>query len=336
MKTSRALVVGGGVAGLSAAFELSRHLNVTLLEAETLGAGASGVPVALLNPYRGRTARASDLDLSGLGAMRGLERELRTLGHDPGIRWSGVIRLATSLKQARQWQMRQWQTREREQAGATWLEPETVPVGYQAPFGGLLVEAGGWLEPAKLLAALGGAAQAQGADLRTGVRMRGLFRRGGLWTAATDEEALEADLVVLCLGAGEIPGVPLRRLERLAGDVLTLTPAPALPYPLAGALYGVQLGPRFLLGGNHRAPEAADPEAATRLQRSGGYFIPALREARLEAHWTGVRARREDNQPLLAELEPGLWFLGALGGRGFLVAALLAASLRQRLGLQAS
>ncbi|HEX7022971.1 MAG TPA: FAD-dependent oxidoreductase, partial [Trueperaceae bacterium] len=59
------LIVGAGIAGCTLAYELcKRGRRVLLLEAGLAGReGASGVPVALANPYRGRSARASPNDL---------------------------------------------------------------------------------------------------------------------------------------------------------------------------------------------------------------------------------------------------------------------------------
>lgn len=325
-RSARVAIVGGGVAGLSLARALAGRRRVVLFEAERMGAGASRVPVALLNPHRGRSARASDLDLAGLAEMRALDERLRAAGHDGGARFCGVLRLATSARQAQQ-----WRARAAGNPGVRWLAPGEVPPAYHAPFGGFLVLEGGWLEPARWLSALADAARAQGAELCEGARVTKLSRRGERWAVATGNGEVLAEQVVLCLGADHLPGTPFAGLERVRGDVVTLSPAPALPYPLAGAVYGVPLARGFAAGGNHRDPDAPDPGAPARVAAGAARFVPALRGAAMVAHWTGVRARRPDNRPLAGELEPGLWALGALSGRGFLAAALLARQLAERL-----
>ena len=71
------IVVGGGVMGVTLAYTLARRgARVTLLEGGAGPRGASGVPVALLNPYRGRSARASAFDLAALAATWALVGEL--------------------------------------------------------------------------------------------------------------------------------------------------------------------------------------------------------------------------------------------------------------------
>ena len=127
--------MGGGVAGCTLTYELSkRGRRVVLLEAGHVGTqGASSVPAALLNPYRGRSARASEEDKKGLEAMWRVVSELRDLGLDHGVHQTGVLRVASNKKQAKTWRGRD---------GVRWLDRE-IPAAYHAPFGGFLVERGG-------------------------------------------------------------------------------------------------------------------------------------------------------------------------------------------------
>lgn len=315
------LIVGGGVAGCTLAFELSRSCRVRLLERGRVGeGGASSVPVALLNPYRGRSARASELDLAGLRAVWGLVSELEGLGLDHGVRWSGIIRIASSAKQAKIWQKRE---------GVQWLE--TVPEPYHAPFGGFLFPGGGWLEPRRFLHALLMGAEARGAEPLEGCRVEGLHPEKGGWVLETSHGEMRSRTVVLCVGADPNPALPLPPLERFAGDVIGLKVADELPYPFAGAVYGAQVENHLYLGGNHRPADETDPTAPGQLQRAGGWFLPMSRDAPHLSTWTGVRAKTEDNTPLLEELAPGLWFFGALAGRGFLCSAFFSRRLAARL-----
>ncbi len=311
------------MAGCSLAYELSkRPVRVTLLEAGTLGHGASDVPVALLNPHRGRTARASDLDTAGLTAMRDLATELQGEGLEPGVHLSGVLRVASNEKQADKW---------RALPGTIFLPPAEVPPPYHAPLGALFVERGGWLEPGTFLAALTVSARQRGVQVLEHRKVLSLSRAGARWNIVSQDETFSADRVVLCLGADRLPGVTLPGLERLAGDVVRLETDLTLPLPLAGAVYGAQKNGDVFVGGNHRAEGETDPGAAARLQRSASWFVKDLARARLTSVWTGVRAKREGSEPLVEELEPGLWFYGALAGRGFLCAPYLSRRLARQL-----
>ena len=114
------VIVGGGVMGVTLAYTLARRgAAVTLLERGHIGAGASGVPVALLNPYRGRSARASAFDLKALEAMWALVGDLEAQGYTTGVVQSGVLRAASNAKQAKQWQKRD---------GVTWFSADEAPI----------------------------------------------------------------------------------------------------------------------------------------------------------------------------------------------------------------
>ena len=140
-------IVGGGVVGLSLARALARAgAGVTLFErgqptgdaAPWPSDGASALPIALVNPWRGRKGAAHPDDRAGLDATWRWADELRAEGFDPGAERRGVLRVPTSERQARAW-------RERADAepSLTWLDAGTVPDAVHAPFGALRVEDGG-------------------------------------------------------------------------------------------------------------------------------------------------------------------------------------------------
>lgn len=304
------LIIGGGIAGLSLAYALSRYpLGVTLIEAGRIGEqGASSVPLALLNPYRGRSGRARPEDIAGLKAMWQLVAELQAHGLDPGVYASGVLRVADSAKQAKQWQRL---------AGVRWLEPPEVPGVYHAPYGAMLIAEGGYLRPPLLLAAL------RQACVQRGVRVLERCRATALSVprVITTQGDMIADAVIICSGAEgtlRVAGLPV--LEQVAGDVIELASDTRLPYPFAGALYGAQLEERVAIGGNHRTQSEAHDAAHVRLQRAAAWFVPKLHQAAVMARWHGVRLKQANNRPLACELTPGLWYFGALAGRGFLCA----------------
>jgi glycine/D-amino acid oxidase-like deaminating enzyme len=308
------LIVGAGVAGCSLAYRLARRgVRATLLERGSVGRqGASAVGAALLNPYRGRSGRPGPFDLAGLLAFWRLAAELRAAGLDPGAMRSGVMRIASNERQARAW----------EELGL--IRQHAPPPPYRAPMGAFLVPDGGWVEPWRLLAALTEGAVAEGAELIEECGVERLERQGDSWLAFTRSGPLRARTVVLAVGADTLAGVRLPEMERVEGDQVSLASEAPLPYPIAGPVYLASTGTRVLVGGNHREPGRPDPRAPELLRASAARMVPPLANAPIAGVWTGVRAKREDNLPLATEIEPGLWFLGAFGGRGFLTAPLLA------------
>lgn len=332
---ARVALVGGGVMGCTLAYALARRgVSVTLLERAPAGAaGASGVPVALLNPHRGRSARASDFDLGALRAMWALVDEIAAGGFDTGVHRSGVLRIASNARQARRWA---------KLPGVRWFGPENAPEelsrsGFHTPFGGFIVPAGGWLEPRRWLGALTRAARARGAQVIRGCEVSGVSRLPEGYGLTTSRGELRAAAVVLCTGADALPtdlpvgSAPLPEIARVAGEVVGLRVATPPFFPLAGAVYGAWAEGAFYLGGNHRPAGTLDEDAPAQLQRAGSWFLPALGGAAPLSSWSGVRAKTEDNLPVVLELSPNLWFAGALAGRGFLCAALLAGALAEGL-----
>jgi glycine/D-amino acid oxidase-like deaminating enzyme len=322
-------VIGAGIAGCSLAYELSKYpCDVTLVDAKRIGSGASSVPLALLNPHRGRTARASELDKAGLAAMWELKAELEGLGFEPGLHQTGVLRIASSARQAKLW---------RGLEGVRWLESSQIPAVYHAPFGGFLVERGGYVEPRKLLNALVSVAKERGVSvvehctverIDKETRGQGDTESGPFSLSPCLPFPLSA--VILCPGASKTFTANLG-LEYQAGDVIGLESDATLPYPIAGAIYGSSLEGVVYMGGNHRDEDDDDVYHLEQLQKSSSWFIPALKDAKRISNWSGVRAKQENNEPIVRELEPSLWFFGALGGRGFLCAYHLAKQFAEKL-----
>ena len=311
------LIVGAGIAGLSLAYELSKHpITVTVLDSAE--AKASDVPVALLNPHRGRTAKATELDRAGLAAMQNLADELEAEGLAPGINFTGVLRLPSSARQAKLWQ---------KQSALRWLPK--APQGFHAPYGAALVPNGGWLEPALLLKSLKHLAQYRGATFQRATVVA-VKDQGRSELVLSDIGEFTADKVILCVGARTHIDLSRIDLRHYTGDVIELDLKDRLVYPLAGAVYGAQSGNSLFMGGNHRE-SFKDAEAVPRLKRAASWFIPAVKDASLVSQWSGTRTKQSNNQPLIKPLRKHLWFYGALAGRGFLCAAYLSRRLAAQL-----
>jgi glycine/D-amino acid oxidase-like deaminating enzyme len=319
----RVVVVGAGVVGASIArAAVAAGAHVTIVEAGTAGrSGASALPAALINPHRGRSGRAHPDDLAGAAAFWRWHEAFTAAGVSAAVR-GGVVRIAADARQARAW-------------GA--LDGvEALPAGRLGPFrlphGGFRVRDAGWVDPQAWITALLAAARAGGARLHEGERVERLERRGSGHLVLTASLRVEADIVALCLGAtppGALPGLPY---ESVAGEV-ALARHPALPHAVAGAVYAAaarapEHGPVVAVGGNHR-PAGSEVDAraeARRLLASLRWALPDLAAEPVDV-WTGVRARAEGGTPIIREVAPGTWWVGAFAGRGFLRAASVAEEL---------
>lgn len=317
------LIVGGGVAGVSLLRALSeRGVETLLIDKGAVGAqGASAIPAALLNPYRGRTGRATTLDLTGLSTLWRWVQRLETDGLDTGAHRSGVLRVASSARQRSLWS---------NLVGPAPLAGADFPAHVRAKFGGMLVATGGWVDPRRWLAALTESAMAAGAVLAEGVELLSLSGTGPL-EATTSRGAITARQVVLCLGAYDARRLHLPRLELAPGLAVTLDGRPegaAGLRPLAGSIGIVFTGQHVVVSGAAHEGNDADVQ---RLRSSAAWFVPGLAAAPITDVWRGVRARRPSGVPVVRRLRSGLTLFGGLGGRGFLCSALLAEALAERL-----
>lgn len=322
------LVVGAGVMGASLARALARSgRDVVLLGAGPPGErGASAVPTALLNPHRGRRGHAHPDDLAALTVTWRWAAELRAEGLDPGAERTGVLRLADGAAQARSFAR---------VAGLRTLEPGEVPAPYRATHGGALAAEGDIVAPRRWLGALAASAAAAGAALVTDALVVALERApdGGWRAVAADGRQWTGRRLLIATGADAWPPAwertvgPTPGFARHAGDVVaTALPAPSVP--LAGSRYVGRVegpaGPRAAVGGHHRPPRPPSPRDLAELTAGLAWAWPALADAPARDAWWGVRAHAAANRPQVQSLASDAWWVGALAGRGFLVAAAVA------------
>jgi glycine/D-amino acid oxidase-like deaminating enzyme len=315
-------IVGGGVMALSLARALAQRGRAVSVYSELPWGegGASAAPVALLNPFRGRTGRASADDRAALATTWRWVAALHAEGRDPGAHQVGVVRVADSARQFRAFAS---------VGGLTPLTSAQLPTPFRSPYGGAIAATGGWIEPARYLAALAESAAGFGARLRVDSRIEALEPSGGQWRLRDQRgEEHEHPRVWICIGASPWPPAWERTLrappaiERLAGDIVT-TPLAAPSIPLAGGTYVGPNAGRAALGGHHRPPGPPPADARTRLVANLLWAWPELTEAAVAAAdaWWGVRAHLPGNRPQAATLAAGVTWLGGLAGRGFLAAA---------------
>lgn len=313
-------IIGGGIVGLCLAYALSTFAKVSLFEQGVIaGQGASAVPVALLNPYRGYSARASLHDVAGLEAMLALKEALEKEGHASGIYTTGVLRIALSPRQAKKWRS----------LVPTYLETQDflqAYQGYHAPYGGFCVAKGAYIDTSVLLKSLRQAIIERGGQVLEQQGISQLDDDGNCVTLSSASLSITAKKAFVCTGAWRNLNIKLPSFESMAGDVIALDASyldSPLNYPIAGAVYGAALKKTFFIGGNHR-DDTPDPSAAAQLQNAAAWFMPQLKEAKLLSTWSGVRAKRENLLPLVEDLSPNITFVGAFAGRGFLCSALYA------------
>jgi len=327
----RIVIVGGGIAGLSAAWHLGRRRvgSVTLLERESLlCTHASGRNAAIFRPLE------AEVSLASL-ALRSSQLFCELSPERPLIEPSGLILLA-----------RHPATLEPIAESARALgtphaidAPEQVSARLNAltirGWHGLFTDAGGVLDIHALTEALASASRAEGVEIRRGVAVVGLRRRDArvVGVETSEHGLVEADDVVLAAGAwgaelGEASGVALpltpvrRHLALLRPQRRLPTTLPAV-WSLDDEVYFRREGEGVLASPCDETPwSARTPQAEVQCLAPLGSKLRSLDEglgrAEVVRYWACLRTFAPDRRPVIGS-DPrllGVHWLAGLGGFG--------------------
>ncbi|WP_225429810.1 FAD-dependent oxidoreductase [Deinococcus detaillensis] len=322
----RLLIIGGGIAGASAAyFAAQAGHRVTLLDA---GAGrSSDVPAALLNPVRGQSGKVEPQALAGLRCTWALIAELQAAGQHIPHGQTGVLRPVPDEKT-----QRKWAAALPTELPHIWRGPAGLPPSWQSV---LELPEGGWVSGAAFVGAL---KRASGARLMRGKAAR-IWASGA---ALESGEILEAERVIFCggsLGAefshqnGGEQSSHLEGATHRAGSLLLLSQAPQQPLSFGAYLSPAAVG--GVLGATFEAPAVSHAAALAGglpfksldwlLQK--GAALSDLGGVQVTGRWTGVRLSPLRSEPDAA----GVYHLSGLGSKGFLLGPLLARELVREL-----
>ena len=235
------VVVGGGYAGITAAAELARRgVAVTLLEAETLGWGAStrngGIvhpgykwgPRQLVRRYGEETGQALFDDT--MAAFGTVKRLIAEQGIDCDFRESGYVEVAHAASHVRDL------AQLRESLAARGVASTLIPrekihdeIGSDIYHGALVIPGGGLVHPGRLFAGLAAEADRAGADLHEGVRAKTVRKQAdGRFVVETGRGAILARDVFIATNGytdGVAPGLR-RRIIPIGSYIIATEPLP--------------------------------------------------------------------------------------------------------------
>lgn len=338
----RAVVVGGGIIGLSSAYYLAeRGIEVVLLEKGSLGTGSTGRAVGgirsqFATPVNVELSKRSDRVWREFDSTFGIDIEHRRVGYlflarEPStaerfaedVAMQNDLGVASTLLDA---------------SDLTTYCPEVDDRLYEA---GTYLDCDGFADPALAVQGYARGATDAGVDIRTGVTVTDIsVHHGEITGVETDDGSLDADVVVNAAGAW------LAEVGALAGVELPITPRrrqivivdPEIPVPETvpltidldtGSYFRPERDGAALVGGHFGDDEPiADAEAyrrgfdmewaATALEHASlwvGYFGP---ETRIKNGWAGLYAVTPDRLPVVEEVRPGFIVAGGFSGHGFM------------------
>jgi glycine/D-amino acid oxidase-like deaminating enzyme len=339
--TADAVVIGGGYTGTAAARKLAlQGARTVLLEANTLGWGASsrngGIchpgfkwgPETLVKRYGRELAGA--LYAETVQATDLLAGTVRDQGIDAELRFNGYLELAWARKHAHDF------TAEASALAAFGTTARAIPrdelaaeIGTTAYHGGLAVDAGGVVHPAKWYAALAGLAERAGAELHEDVRATSIRRQGdGRFVVETKRGAIIArDVLVATNGYTDGVAPTLRRRIIPIGSYIIATEP--LPEDLARELsptgrayfdtknflsyWHVSKDRRMLFGGRVSFLPTTVDRTAKLLYARMQEVHPQLAGYRVEYSWGGKVALTMDRMPHIGRAGGVMYAMGYAG-----------------------
>ncbi|SLN76122.1 NAD(P)/FAD-dependent oxidoreductase [Oceanibacterium hippocampi] len=227
------VVVGGGIIGASAAYELAkRGLQVALCEKGRIGAEQSSRNWGYCR-QQGRDPAELPLIVESLRIWRSLEAEI---GDSVGFHQGGVLYLARDETEVARWE--DWLEHARTHQLDTRLLSSRdvdglVPGGSRSWPGGLWTPSDGRAEPAMAAPAIARAAMRAGASLHVECAVRGIETSAGRVSGVVTERGRIATDAVLCAGGAwsslfcRRHGISLPQLM-IRASVMRTGPGPAI------------------------------------------------------------------------------------------------------------
>jgi len=315
------LVVGGGIVGLSLAYEFSRRgMEVTLVEQGEWGGQASSAAAGMLAPLKEFPEPGPLLDL-GLESLRLYPEWVRELeertGRSVQLSLDGLLTVAFAGEE--EWLAARFKRQKEAGHDVRWLTGkearELEPMLSDRIVAAVYSPQEGHVNNRTLLDALVTACRLQGVRLLPGCVVSRLNTAGGRVTGAeTTAGSLAADLTVICSGAWsglmlEMLGVsvPIRPVRGQVAAVSSAgIPLRRVVFGSAGYLTPKKDG-RIVLGatedesGFQREVTLA---GLTSVLQSVMPYVPALEQAAFLSAWAGLRPASGDGKPLIGRV-PG-------------------------------
>jgi len=344
MKTSDAIVVGGGIIGCAIAYALAKEgIRVQLIEREEPGCEASSAAAGMLAPQSEAMHEPHgpffELCRESLRLYPDFVAEIEAVtGLSVDYRREGALFLAFDFTEGEVLAA----AYEKQKAAGLPIEDLTAdevrrrePALSDAVQMALSLPGDHQVDNQKLMPALILAAQRRGVEILTGRPVLGLVREGGrVIGVRTSHDVHTAACVINCAGAWAAMVDPHRHpplpVKPIRGQIVVLQArAPLLEHVVHSAhCYIVpRRDGRLLIGstledvGYERRVTA---NALLRLLAAARQVLPAIERCAFVAAWAGFRPDTPDHLPILGEAEPGLFIATGHFRNGILLAPITA------------
>jgi len=334
-------IVGGGLAGLTAALELARRgRQVVLLEARRVGWGASGRNGGSVSPaysagadlIRRRVGQAGYEDLYRL-SIEGVEiirDNIRDLGIADAHKVDGRLRVLRydDVDELRRYCDEQQRFGRRVRL----LQRDEVRelLRSDAYFQGVYDPDSFHFHPLNYARALARECARLGVRIHEDSPVRSATLAGAVKRLATPEGSVEAQTVVFCTGGytdGLVPALRRAMLPIATYVMLTeplgervreaiRTDAAIGDTRRAGNYYRVVDGGRISWGSHITTRIEDPPDLAESLRAELLSVYPQLAGVRVEVAWSGRMAYARHQMPQIGTLQRGVWHCTAFGGHG--------------------
>lgn len=336
-------VIGGGFAGLSTALALAERgqTDIVLLEAETVGFGASGRNGGFVFGGYSLGERAI-IDTVGLedarklyhmtlAAVERIRGRIAQYGIDCDIKEDGVY-LANWFDDDRildqqQRFMKECMDVEWERIGRAQLSERLQSARY---FGALFEPGAFHFHPLKYAQGLARVLAAKGVRVHERSRGARIEADGGGWRITTADGVVKAGQVVVCCG-----GYIEKLYPALASAVLPIATYVMVTEPLGerlgsaintgAAVYDTRFAfdyyrpladSRILWGGRISILERSGAQVARLLYGDMLKVYPQLEGTRVDYAWSGMMSYGRHKMPQLGRLPEGIWYGMGFGGHG--------------------
>jgi len=297
MKSWDAVIVGGGVIGLSLAIELRRsRLSVMVLEKHQPGREASWAAGGMLVDREAGSHRLlRDLAKASAAMYPEFVHRLQDeSGVKVELREQGTIRFLDD-------------DHEPDPPGDL-LTPEELlrlepELAYTAPAMFLPERC---VDPRELIEALIGTAKHLGVDVASGAEVIGVeVENGRVIEAVTTRSRYPGNVVVNCAGAWArqvgpvtIPTIPVK------GQMLAVTPAEVSHVIRGNGVYLIPRGSgRLVIGATVEDAgfdKRVEPQTIQRMHQAAAVLVPQIGQARILEDWAGIRPGTPDKLPIMS------------------------------------